>query len=191
MCHACGDPHYTARVDPRFERILTQQQSLGFPGLAGSTVNGTIRIADALLNTCIAASLPADGIVRTVTMRSHDGNRLDAKVTLSRPSFLPPLTVEFAIDRQPVLPADPVLALRVAGGAGSLLRLTSSFVRRSATLPPGVAIDGDSVLVDIRAALQHRGQAALLDFAQEIIVATEEGRLVVVVQAKVEAGDRG
>jgi hypothetical protein len=172
-------------VDPRFERIFTEQQSLGFQGLSGSAFSGTIRIADALLNACIAAALPADGIVRTMTAASREGNRVDAKVTLARPSFLPPMTVQLAIERQPALPADPVLVLRVAGGAGSLLKLTSSFVRRAAALPPGIAIDGDRVLVDIRGLLQGRGQAQLLDFAQQIVVTTEEGRLAVEVQARV------
>ena len=172
-------------MDPRFERIFTEQQSLGFQGLSGSAFSGTIRIADALLNACIAAALPADGIVRTMTAASREGNRVDAKVTLARPSFLPPMTVQLAIERQPALPADPVLVLRVAGGAGSLLKLTSSFVRRAAALPPGIAIDGDRVLVDIRGLLQGRGQAQLLDFAQQIVVTTEEGRLAVEVQARV------
>jgi hypothetical protein len=172
-------------VDPRFERIFTEQQSLGFQGLSGSAFSGTIRIADALLNACIAAALPADGIVRTMTAASREDNRVDAKVTLARPSFLPPMTVQLAIERQPALPADPVLVLRVAGGAGSLLKLTSSFVRRAAALPPGIAIDGDRVLVDIRGLLQGRGQAQLLDFAQQIVVTTEEGRLAVEVQARV------
>jgi hypothetical protein len=170
-------------VDPRFERIFTEQQSLGFEGLSGSIFSGTIRISDALLNTCIAAALPPDGIVRAVAVQSRENNRLEAKVTLARPSFLPPFTVEFVIDRQPVLPVDPVLVLRVAGGAGSLLKLASSFVRRAAALPPGVAIDGDCVLIDVRAVLHERGQADLLNFAQTISVTTEKTGLVVVVQA--------
>lgn len=183
--YAGDNSHYTARVDPRFARIFTEQQSLGFQALSGSVFSGTVRIADALLNTCIAAALPADGIVRTLTVMSRADNRIDAKVTLARPSFLPALTVELAIDRQPTLPGDPVLVLRVAGGAGSLLKLASSFVRRAAPLPPGIAIDGDQVLVDIRAMLQDRGQAHLLDFAQEILVTTEQARVAVAVQARV------
>ena len=183
--YARDNSHYTARVDPRFARIFTEQQSLGFQGLSGSVFSGTIRIVDALLNACIAAALPADGIVRTVTVTSREDNRIDARVTLARPAFLPALTVALAIDRQPILPGDPVLALRVAGGAGSLLKLASSFVRRSAALPPGIAIDGDLVLVDIRAILQDRGQAHLLDFAQEIVMRTEQGRVAVAVQARV------
>jgi hypothetical protein len=183
VCHARVDPHYTARVDPRFERILKEQQSLGFPGLSGSTVNGTIRIGEALLNTAITAALPADGIVRALTVRPREGNRLEARVTLARPAFLPPFTVELAIERQPVLPADPGLVLRLAGGAGSLLSLASSFVRRSVPLPPGITIDGDRVRVDIRAVLQDHGQAALLDLAREISVTTEPAGLVVAVHA--------
>ena len=185
MCHASGDPNYTARVDPRVERIFIEQQSLGFKGLSGSDLSGTIRLSDALLNTGIAVALPPDGIVRSVIVRSHENNRLDAKVTLARPSFLPPLTVQLAIDRQPELPDSPLLVLRLAGGAGSLLRLTNSFVRRAAALPPGLSIDGDRILVDIRAVLQDRGQGPLLEFAQQISVTTENGGLAVFVHARV------
>ena len=173
------------------ERILAEQQSLRFQGLAGSTFSGTIRIADALLNSCIAAALPPDGMVRGVTVTSREGDRIDARVSLARPSFLPALTVQLAIDRQPVLPADPVLVLRVAGGAGFLLKLTSSFVRRAATLPPGIAIDGDCVRVDIRATLQERGQAQFLDFAETIVVTTEPSCVVVTVKGGIDAACTG
>jgi hypothetical protein len=185
VCHARADPNYTARVDPRLSRIFVEQQSLGFSGLSGSELSGTVRLSDALLNTAIAIALPPDGIVRTVIVRSYENNRLDAKVTLARPSFLPPLTVQLAVDRQPDLPGNPLLALRLIGGAGSLLKLTSSFVRRAAALPPGISIEGDRVLVDIRAVLQARGQAAFLEFAKQVSVTTEDGGLAVFVQARV------
>ncbi len=185
VCHAPRDPHYTAPVDPRFERIFKDQQSGRFQGLSGSEFSGTIRVADSLLNQCVAAALPPDGMVRAVTVRSHAGNRLEAKVALARPAFLPALTVQLEIDTQPALPDNPVLVLRLGGGAGSLLKLTQSLVRRAVSLPPGMSIDGDRVFVDIRALLLERGHAEMLDFAQQMHITTEEAGLAVVLQVRV------
>ena len=172
-------------MDPRLERIFTEQQRARFHGLSGSEFGGTIRISDSLLNQCLQMALPADGLVRAVSVRSREGNWLDAKVTLARPSFLPPISVEFAIDRQPTLPHDPVLALRLTGGAGALLKLANRTFPGAMPLPAGVRLDGDRVLVDIRAVLQDRGQAALLDFVQQICVTTEEAGVAVILPARV------
>ena len=156
-----------------------------FSGLSGSEFGGTIRISDRLLNDCIAAALPADGFVRAVTVRSREGNWLNAKVTLARPSFLPALGAELAIDRQPTLPHDPVLVLRLSGGAGTLLKLANSTLRRNISLPAGITIDGDRVLVDIRAVLHARGQAPMLDYVQQLCVSTEEAGVAEIVLARV------
>ncbi|HTI38502.1 MAG TPA: hypothetical protein VL484_13120 [Vicinamibacterales bacterium] len=172
-------------MDPRFERIFAEQRRARFRGLSGSEYGGTIRISDRLLNQCIEMALPPDGVVRAVSVRSREGNWLDAKVTLSRPSFLPPISVEFAIDRQPTLPHDPVLALRLTGGAGSLLKLATSTFRTAMPMPAGVRLDGDRVLVDIRAVLQARGQTALLDFVQQLCVTTEEAGVAVILLGRV------
>ena len=172
-------------MDPRLERIVAEQKRVRFQGLSGSEFGGTIRLSDRLLNACIAAAMPADGPVRALTVRSREGNWLDVKVTLAKPSFLPPLSAELAIDRQPTLPNDPVLTLRLAGGAGSLMKLLNSPLRRAVTLPPGIKIDGDRLLVDIRAVLQDRGQASLLDYLQQMCVTTEEAGIAVIVLARV------
>jgi hypothetical protein len=185
VCHARDVPHYTSRVDPRLERIVTEQRRVHFSGLSGSELGGTIRISDRLLNECISAALPSNGPIRALTVRSREGNWLDAKVTLAKPSFLPPLSAELVIDRQPTLPNDPVLALRLAGNAGSLMKLLNSPLRRAVSLPPGIRIDGDRLLVDLRAVLQDRGQASLLDYVQQMCVTTEEAGMAVIVLARV------
>ena len=165
--------------------MVAEQKRVRFQGLSGSEFGGTIRISDRLLNEAIAAVLPLDGPVRALTVRSREGNWLDAKVTLAKPSFLPPLSAELAIDRQPTLPHDPVLALRLAGGAGSLVKLLASPLKRAVSLPPGIAIDGDRLLVDIRAVLKDRGEASLLDYVQQMCVTTEEAGIAVIVLARV------
>jgi hypothetical protein len=172
-------------VDPRFADVLERQQRSGFPGLAGSELGGTIRMSDQLLNQLIAASLPASSPVRSVVVHSREGNWLHATVTLAKPSFLPPLRMELAIDRQPELPGNPMLVLRLSGGAGVMLRLAGSALARAVTLPPGIRVDGDRVFIDIRAMLQQHGQAKLLDFVQQLCIATEESGIAVVVRTRI------
>ena len=172
-------------MDPRFEKVLAEQQRLRFPGISGSELGGTIRVSDQLLNQFVAASLPPDGVVRALQLRSRAGNWLNVKLSLAKPAFMPPLNFELTIDRQPELPHDPVVVLRFTGGAGAVLKLASSALERSVALPPGVRLSGDRVHVDIRALLQQRGQAALLDYVQQLCVSTEEAGVAVIIRARV------
>jgi hypothetical protein len=172
-------------MDPRLEQIFADQRRLRFPGLSGSEFGGTIRISDRLLNELVAAGLPADGPVRSLQLRSREGNWLDATVTLARPKFMPPLHVELAIDAQPELPHNPVVALRLAGGAAAVFRMVSSAISHAVALPPGVRIDADRVRIDLRMALERQGRGALLDHVQQICVATEEAGLAIIVLAKI------
>ena len=165
--------------------ILDRQQRSGFASLAGSELGGTIRMSDQLLNQLIAASLPASAIIRSLTVHSREGNWLDATLTLSRPPFMPPLHMELTIDRQPDLPGTPVLVLKLAGGAGAVLRLAGSVLTRAVTLPPGIRVEADRIFIDIRALLHQHGQAKLLDYVQQLCVATEESGIAVVVLARI------
>ncbi|HEX5473919.1 MAG TPA: hypothetical protein VFX12_04575 [Vicinamibacterales bacterium] len=174
-------------MDARLLDILTQQQAARFAGLAGSDVRATLRVAPDLLNQAIAAGLPADGPFRTIVVRPQAGDRLIVRLTLARPSFLPPIAVTLAIDRQPRLPDDPVLGFQAVGGMGGLMRLAAPLIGGAVTLPPGVRLDGDRLLVDLRAMLQQHGQAALLDLAQELRVTATDDALVMSFIARVPA----
>jgi hypothetical protein len=170
-------------MDPRVAAIVTEQLGAGLPGLAGTEARMAIRLSDQLVNQLIAASLPGGGAVRSVTVQARAGNALDVTIVLARPAFLPPLHAQLAIERQPVLPADPVLALRLTGGAGSLLKLAGPWL--GGALPAGVRLDHDLVLVDVRALLASRGQASHLHYARELQVTTEASAIVVNVVAGV------
>lgn len=172
-------------MDPRLQQIFLQQQLSRFSGLAGSEFGGTFRISDQLINQVIAASLPEGSAVRSLLVHSRAGNWFNVKVALKKPAFMPPLTVELAIDRQPELPHDPVLALRLTGGAGAVMKLASSVLSNAVNLPRGIRLEGERVLVDIRALLQDRGQGPLLDYVQQLCVATEESGVALIVLGKI------
>jgi hypothetical protein len=107
------------------------------------------------------------------------GNRFAVRLALKKPSFLPPLSLEVIVEKQPSLPDDPVLALTLSG-LGGLLRFAGPLAGFMKSLPPGVRMEGERVFIDIRAALAARGLTSVLNYLKDVAVGTEEGRLVVV-----------
>ena len=171
-------------MDPRLATLIARQQASGFPGLAGSEIQATIRISSELLNEAIAMNLAAVTAVRDLGVEPRAGNRFDLRVKLARPAFLPTLNLGLVIERQPQFPADPVLVMRLSGAAG-MIGLAAPAITSFGVLPPGIRLDGDRILVDMRTMLQRYGQATLLDHAEQVQVTTEEGRLVLLVHARV------
>jgi hypothetical protein len=172
-------------LDPRLHALLDRQQASGLRGLAGSEVHATIKISAPLLNEAVAAFAAATPAISELTIHPHNGNRFDVRLGLAKPAFLPGMTMALAIERQPQLPGDPVLVLRLSGGA-AVLRLAAPAIASFNILPPGVRLEGDRVLVDLRMLLQQHGQAHLLDYAQEVEIVTIEGGLVVFMHLQVK-----
>ena len=171
-------------MDARLQAVLAAELASRFAGLAGSDAQATLRVSDRLLNASIAAALQPGGPIRSAVVHSLEGNRLDAIVTLTRPAFVPPLHIHLAIERGFILPQEPVLVLRITGGAGGLLKIVAPMLR-SAKLPPGLRLDGDQLFVDVRAVLAARGQAEMLDFVRDLQFTTEDSTLVVRIAAAV------
>src|SRR5580765_3157194 len=121
-------------MDSRVQAVLTRQQSLGFRGLAGSDVHATVRLSAELLNEALRAFLPSMPAVRRLELEPHAGNRIDVRVELAKPAFLPALNLTVEIERQPMLPSDPVLVLRL-GGAGGMMRLAGPAIAAFGSLP--------------------------------------------------------
>ena len=173
-------------MDVRLQRILSMQQAARFAGLAGSEGHAVIRISDQLINQAIAVLLPPEGALRSATVHAHEGNWFEVKLALAKPAFLPPISLELAIERQPQLPGDASLILRISGGAGGLMRLAGPLIARlQDRLPSGVHLEHERVLVDLRALLRHHGHAELLDYATELNVATEEAGVAVLIAVRV------
>jgi hypothetical protein len=171
-------------MDPRLVNLIARQQAANFAGLSGSEIQATLRISADLLNEAIAANLASGAPLRELAVMPRGGNRLDVRVKLAKPAFLPTLSLTLLIERQPQLPADPVLVMKLSGAAG-LLGLAAPAITSFGVLPPGIRLEGDRVLIDLRTLLQRYGQAALLDHAEQLQVTTEEGRLVLLVHARV------
>jgi len=167
-----------------FFKLFAEQERDGFRDLAGSEGQGALRVSERLLNTIVTEQLRGSGAVRELNISPRVGNRFGVRLVLAKPSFLPPISLEVIIEKQPALPDDPVLGLTLSG-LGGLLRFAGPAASFLNVLPPGVRMEGERVLLDLRAVLASHGLAAVLDYIQEVRVTTEAGRVVVSFEARV------
>jgi hypothetical protein len=171
-------------MDPRLAAVLARLQATRYADLSGSEAYTVIRIGDGLLNEAVAAFAASAPAVRTVTIHARGGNLIDVQLKLAKPAFLPAISLTLEIERQPQLPQHPEIVLRVVG-LGGLMRLAGPSIRSSGALPPGLRLEGERLYVDVRHLLQTQGRADLLDFAEQLQVVTENGRLVVAIQLRI------
>ena len=165
-------------MNPRLLDLLRQQHASGFPDVAGAHASATIPLSDRLVTILANESLPPTAPVRELDLRAHDGNRFTVRVRLSRPALMPPISVNLFIERQPHLPDSPFLVLRL-GSSGGLMSLAGSAMRFLNVLPPGISIERDHIIVNLRTLLNERGLGEVLGYLEDAAVMTEEGRFVI------------
>ena len=163
-------------------RALEQLRASRFADLKGARVSLSIPVSQRLLNELVTAAIPASAPVRELTVTPRGSNVLDVRARVSKLDFLPPIKVALEIEQQPRLPDTPLgLRLRSFPGltaiAGSLLSPTA--------LPRGVRLDGDRLFVDVRQLLEGAGYGDLVPLIDRLHVATDEGRLIVDIDARV------
>jgi hypothetical protein len=163
--------------------LLHRQQAAGFPDVAGTQVSATFPITDRLLNEVLARQLPPSAAVKDVRVRARAANTFVVNVRLARPAFLPPIGLTLRIARQPIFPNDPELILEVA--ASALMSLAGPALRSMDVLPPGVRLEGDHIRVNFRTLLEERGLGEAVRFIEDLRVATEDGRVIVSLRARI------
>ena len=163
--------------------ILRSLQSTGFQDLAGATLTTSIPVSERLLNEIVALSLPPSVPIREAHVHPESGNRFAVRVT-PKSGFLPALTIKLAIERQPQMPDSPELVLRMAT-MGGLFGMAAAAFPIAQMLPPGVRLDGELIHVDLHALAAQRGAADLLRHVKDLRVTTDEGRVVLQVNAAV------
>ena len=170
-------------LNSRLLELLRRQRASGFSDVAGATASATIPISDRLVTTLVNEGIPPTAPVRELDLRAHDGNRFTVRVRLSRPAFMPPISVNLLIEQQPQLPENPLLILRLA--SGGLMSLAGSAIRFLNVLPPGISMDGDRIIVNLRMLLNERGVGEVLGCVEYLEVLAEEGRFVIDVRGSV------
>jgi hypothetical protein len=163
--------------------LFAQQQRAGFADLLGSEGAGSIRVTDRLLNAVVANEVRRSKGIRSVELRAAGADRVDVRIFLAGPSFLPPLNVGVLIERQALLPADPVLVLKLEGLAG-LLKLAGLASSVLNVLPPGVTMQSDRVYIDIRVLLQQGGLGWIVSCLDELSVHADVGVVRVGLRAR-------
>jgi hypothetical protein len=161
--------------EPWWLALLREQQATHFADLAGAHASFTVPVSDRLLNRIIADRLRPSSPIRELELRAEDGNQVTVSVKLARLAFLPAVRLRFAIERQPDLPASPVLVLRIEGiaaRAGPVLHFLD-------VLPPGVRLEKNRVHVDLATLLAQHGAADGLAYLAALEVTTAAGRVVV------------
>jgi hypothetical protein len=170
-------------MDPRLAALFTRQRENGFSDLRGAHGDLTIPISDRLLNDAAAAALPPSAPVRDLRLAAHAGNRIGVRFKIASASFLPPLNLTVVIDRQPELPASPVLVLKLE--MGGLLSLAGPALRFLDALPAGIRVEQERIYLDLAVLLAERGLAELLQYVEKVQVTTTQGALVLTLRAGV------
>jgi hypothetical protein len=168
-------------TEPWWRTLLREQQGSGFADLAGAEGSVVLPVSDRLLTSVIASRIPAGAPVSNVQVAAAANDQFAVRIKLVSPAFLPPFTLRFAIDRQPQMPASPILTLAiVTQGIGTF---AGPLVRAFAGLPAWVRIDHDRVHVDLRQLAQQYGVAEHLRVLTDVRLTTVPGRFIVTARA--------
>ena len=169
-------------MDPRLIGVIDRLRGSGFAEVKGARASLSIPVSEAILNELITAALPAGGPLRDLHVRPQAGNRLAVRARASRLDFLPPMTISLQIEGQPQLPDTP-LVVRILSMPG-LLSVAGSMLSPG-SLPPGIRLERDRVLVDVRQLLEGKGFAEIVPLIERLQVSSEEGRLLIDVDMQV------
>jgi hypothetical protein len=169
--------------DPRLVRILEQLRATRFTDLNGARIAASIPISERVLNELVAVSVPPSAPVRDVTIRPQAGDRFAVRARLTRFDFLPAINLTVVIERQAELPDSP-LVLRLLSVPG-LIAMVGAAASIASKLPPGIRMDKDCVLVDLKTLAERQGYADLLQLIRSVRVRTDDGRMIVEVDAGV------
>jgi hypothetical protein len=89
---------------------------------------------------------------------------MDIRLVLRRPRFAPSVTIEARIEEQPHFPDSPFFVLRWwLSGMGPVAALMSPALAFFTTLPPGIVLDGDRMVVNLAQLLRAHGGGEILD----------------------------
>jgi hypothetical protein len=151
--------------------------------ITGAWFGGEIPVAGTLINRLIAARLADHPHVASVQVTLFEADEAVVRVE-PRVRLMPAIPVNVRIEQQPELPRDPILRLRwsIAGGR-SLTFVASAITSYMKSLPPGVQIDRDVILVNLEIALRARGLEDVLGLLHRVSIHTRPGVLLLQVEA--------
>lgn len=141
-------------------------------------MSGEIPLSEALANRLIAERVAQHPQVAGVIVSAQEDDAVAIQV-VPRMRLLPALTITAHVERQPEFPHHPTLLLRWSmPAAGPLARLAGPVVSYFKTLPPGIAMEGDHLAVDLGELLASRGMAEAIGLIRRLEVHTRPGGFV-------------
>ena len=154
------------------------------PGeIAGTSLVGEIPIRDTLINRLIARRLEGHPHIASVHVTLFEADEALVRVE-PRTRLLPSIPVAVRIEQQPDLPRDAVLRLRWSlPGSGAFTLVAKAVAGYIRTMPPGVQLDGDVIVVDLRMLLRARGMEEVLELLHRVAFHTRPGAVLVQLQA--------
>ena len=157
------------------DALLRERLGIDLREMAGATAAGEIPVREELANRLIADRLRDHPHLAAVRLEPQAGDALVIHV-VPRMRLMPPVRVLARLERQPQFPDNPVLLVRwQVPGAGPLAMFAAPVLSYFKTLPPGIAIDGDRVRVDLGALLRDRGLGEALAFIRRAELHTRPG----------------
>ncbi|HET6823071.1 MAG TPA: hypothetical protein VFH34_10500 [Anaerolineales bacterium] len=165
-------------MDRIFQKLIQNK----FSDFKGATIDATIPIPQSLINEIIETSLKGNKNIPSIRASIHPQNRvsIDIKTTL-----IPwPLNLKLKLDKEVDLASysSPKIRAwmennRLLGSLGSLFN----------TLPEGIKLYGDQVVIDLGAFLRTPEQRRLLNLVKSVGIRTAEGK--VILDAKIEVNE--
>jgi hypothetical protein len=176
-------------MDPGVASLIDDLRRSEFRDLAGTRITARLPVARPLVNRLVADALKnTTAPIREVDVRPIGDDRFEIILTLRWP-FVPAIPITVTVDRQPVFPDTPVLVLRWAL-PGGLEAIASQFVGSIKSLPAGVKLEGERVLVDVHAIVSRSAAAEILPYLTRLQLHATTDRLVIDVELRVEDATR-
>ncbi|HEX7088271.1 MAG TPA: hypothetical protein VF198_18075 [Vicinamibacterales bacterium] len=133
-------------MTPEITRLLELWRASTFRDFPGAQLELRVPFSDAVLNQ-IAAAVAArhERYVRSIGIAVGASNRIDVRVAIAQPRWLPPFTVPLFLHPELAFDPGPTVVAEVASGlAGSAAQLAGTL---GLPLPRGVILSGRQVLV--------------------------------------------
>jgi hypothetical protein len=162
-------------MDAIFQRLIEDN----FSDLTGLTVDASIPVPEQIVNEIIEAALRGNKNIHEC--RVSIGGQNKVSVNLKTPLWLWPLNIKLKLETSIDFTSSPkaraVLENNVLlGKLGALFKL----------LPDGINIQGNQVIVDVRAFLETPEQRKMLDLIKSVEIRTEPAKVIFDIKIKVE-----
>jgi len=162
-------------MDEIFQRIVANN----FSDLKGLAVDASVPVPGELINEIIEAALQGNKNIEYCRVSIAGQNRVSVKL---KTTMLPwPLDLKLKLFRSVDLARSP--RIRASLENNLLLGKLGSFFK---ALPKGINLYGNQVVVDIESFLSTPEQKKFLDLIKSAEINTEEGRVILDVNAKVD-----